>query len=305
LYYYIGVMNESSSSRFYDPDLLRTFLAVAQALSFTRAAERLSLSQPTVSQQIRKLEQATGRSLFVRDTRTVALTADGEILAGFARSILAANDQAIGYFTGSGLAGRLRLGVTDDLALTQVPRILREFRQLYPRVHLDLTVSQSEILRRKLDTGHLDLALLKMTAGPLDPRGHLVRRDRLVWTATPDTKLELDQPLPLVVYQAPSSSRSAAVQALDQVGTPYRVSCTVRGVNGVIAAVRAGLGITVMARSLLPRDFTELRAPGRLPQLGEIDVVLLHSPQKITAPVEAITATILASGRPLLEGKTV
>jgi DNA-binding transcriptional LysR family regulator len=148
-------MNESAE-RFYDPALLRTFLAVAQSLSFTRAAEVLGLRQPTVSQQIRKLETTIGRPLFVRDTRRVALTADGEALAGFARSILAANEQAIGFFTGSGISGRLRLGVTDDIALTQVPRILRDFRQLYPRVALELTVSQGTTLQRRLESGHLD-----------------------------------------------------------------------------------------------------------------------------------------------------
>src|ERR1700728_4377600 len=121
----------------YDPELLRTFLAVAQSLSFTRAAARLGLGQPTVSQHVRRLEAAVGRPLFIRDTRSVALTADGEAMAGFARSILAAHEQAVGYFTGSGLSGRLRFGVTDDLALTPLPRILRDFRQLYPRVHLE------------------------------------------------------------------------------------------------------------------------------------------------------------------------
>src|ERR1700754_4709658 len=116
----------------YDPDQLRTLLAVAQSLSFTQAAERLGIRQPTVSQHVRKLEDAVGRPLFVRDTRSVTLTVDGEAMAGFARSILAAHEQAVGYFTGSGLTGRLRLGVTDDLALTPVPIILRDFRQQYP-----------------------------------------------------------------------------------------------------------------------------------------------------------------------------
>jgi DNA-binding transcriptional LysR family regulator len=169
------------SDRMYDPELLRTFLAVAQSLSFTQAAQRLGLRQPTVSQQIRKLEDTVGRTLFIRDTRSVALTADGEAMAGFARSILAAHQQAVSYFTGSGLAGRLRLGVTDDLALTQVPRILRDFRQQYPRIDLELTVAPSANLQRRLESGHLDLAFIKNPAGPLDPRGKLVRRDRLLW----------------------------------------------------------------------------------------------------------------------------
>src|SRR6516225_5783621 len=108
-----------------DPHLLRSFLAVAQSLSFTQAAQRLGVRQPTVSQHVRKLEEAVGRPLFIRDTRSVALTADGEAMAGFARTILATHEQAAGYFSGSGLRGRLRFGVSDDLALTPLPRILR------------------------------------------------------------------------------------------------------------------------------------------------------------------------------------
>ena len=78
----------------YDPQLLATFLAVEQTGSFTRAAARLGIQQPTVSQHIRRLEQQVGRTLVARDTHAVALTADGEAMLGFARNILAACDQA-------------------------------------------------------------------------------------------------------------------------------------------------------------------------------------------------------------------
>ena len=161
-------------------------------------------------------------------------------MAGFARSILAAHEQAVAYFTGSGLSGRLRFGVTDDLALTPVPSILRDFRQLYPRIDLELTVSQSGTLQRRVESGHLDVAFVKQAAG--EGRGRLVRRDRLIWAAAPGTKLEAGRRVSLVVYQAPSISRSLGVQALERAGLPYRVTCTVRGVLGVVAAARAGLG---------------------------------------------------------------
>ena len=144
------IANRYNLSPVYDPDQLRTFLAVARTLSFTRAAADLGVRQSTVSQQIRKLELAVGRNLFLRDTRTVRLTADGETLTGFARSILAAHEEAVGYFSGSTVSGRLRVGVTDDLALTSLPTILREFRQLYPRVDLALTVDQSLTLERRV-----------------------------------------------------------------------------------------------------------------------------------------------------------
>src|SRR5215470_5279453 len=187
-------------STVYDPELLRTFLAVARSLSFTQAAVSLGIRQPTVSQHIRKLEQALGRPLFIRDTRTVALTADGEVMAGFARSILAAYEPAVGYFTGSDLSGRLRFGVTDDLALTSVPRILRDFRQLYPRIVLELTVSQSITLRRRVESGHLDVAFVKHSPG--EGQGRLVRRDRLVWAGLEGSRMGQDRPVPLIVYRA-------------------------------------------------------------------------------------------------------
>lgn len=281
----------------YDPEQLRTFLAVAQSLSFTRAADSLGIRQPTVSQHIRKLEAAVGRPLLVRDTRSVTLTADGEAMAGFARSIIAAHEQAVGYFTGSGLTGRLRFGVTDDLALTPVPRILRDFRQLYPKIVLELTVSQSLTLQRRVESGHLDAAFVKYDRG--EGHGRLVRRDRLVWAAIEGAKLDPAGPVPLVVYHAPSLSRSRAVRTLADAGIDYRVNCTVRGVNGVVAAARAGLGVAIFARSLVPADLVELPASAGLPELGEIDLVLLTNPRAETDAVDALTTAILARRDPI------
>lgn len=284
----------------YDPEQLRTFLAVAQHLSFTRAAESLGIRQPTVSQHVRRLEEAVGRPLFLRDTRSVTLTSDGEAMAGFAREILAAQQRAVGYFTGSHLAGRLRFGVTDDLALTPLPRILRDFRQLYPRIDLELAVLQNDSLIRRIESGHLDVAFVKRSPGQQPAiRGQLVRRDQLVWCGIDGTRIDPDQPVPLVVYQAPSLSRALSVQALEKVDRRSRITCTVRGVNGVLAAVRAGLGIAVLARTLMPSDLVELPASFGLPKLPQLDLVLLTRKQAPAEAAKALTSAILASGAPL------
>lgn len=275
----------------YDIEQLRTLLAVARTLSFTRAAQELGIGQPTVSQHVRKLEAAVGRTLFLRDTRTVTLTADGEALAGFARTIVSVQQEANDFFAGSVLRGRLRFGVSDDLALTALPRILRDFRRLYPRIDLELTVSQSGHLHRRLESGHLDVAFVKHQPG--DARASVVRRDRLIWAAAEGTVVEPGRPVPLVVYQAPSLSRSMSVQALDAAAMPFRITCTVRGVNGVLAAVRAGLGIAVFARSLSPRDLVELPPAVGLPELGEVDFVLLTGPRAPTEAAAALTTAIL------------
>jgi DNA-binding transcriptional LysR family regulator len=279
----------------YDPDQLRTLVAVSETLSFTKAARALGLGQSTVSQHIGKLEKGVGRPLLLRDTRTVTLTADGEALVGFARTILAANEQAVAYFSGSGLTGRLRFGVSDDLALAPLPRVLRDFRRLYPKIDLELTVGQSVALHKRLESGHLDLAFVKHEAG--DRSARVVRRDRLVWAAADGTQIAADRPVPLVVYQAPSLSRSLGVQALEAAGRRYRVTCTVRGVNGVLAAVRAGLGVAIFARTLRPADLIELPPSSGLPELGDIDFVLLTGPGAPSEAADALTTAIMNSGR--------
>jgi len=276
----------------FDPVLLRTFVAVAETLSFTRAGELLDLSQPTVSQQIRKLEVAAGRQLVARDTRAVALTDNGDAMLGFARSILAAHDQAAAYFTGSAMRGRLRFGSADDLALTQLPQVLRDFRQLYPQINLELTVNQSGVLARRLQAGQLDLVYIKQE--PDQPDGRIVRRERLVWVAHESLQVEPDQPVPLIVYQAPSLSRTAAIRALEDAGRTWRITCNVREINGVLAALRAGIGVAVFPQSLIPADLVPVTAAFGLPTLGEVDFALLDNPRAAREPVDALVSAIVA-----------
>ena len=279
----------------YDPQLLATFLAVEQTGSFTRAAARLGIQQPTVSQHIRRLEQQAGRTLVLRDTHSVSLTADGEAMVGFARNILAACEQASTYFSGSRPSGRLRIGIADDLALTRLPQILRDFRRDNPLVDYDLRVDQSGLLHQRLESDKLDVFIGKRPSG--EQRGQLVKRERLVWVGTPSTKLDLTRPLPLVVYPTPSLTRTEMRRALNQAGLPFRSACVCHGVNGLIAAVAAGVGISAMAASLVPAQLTTLGPGHRLPELGTIDLVLLTSSRTGGEPaVRALIATVLASG---------
>src|SRR6202041_677051 len=141
----------------YDPQLLATFLAVEQTGSFSRAATRLGIQQPTVSQHIPRLEEQVGRTLVLRGTHAVSLPAGGEAMAGFPRNILAASEQAAAYFRGSRPRGRLRIGISDDLALTRLPQILRDFRRDNPLVDFVLTLDQSGLLHHRLADHRLDL----------------------------------------------------------------------------------------------------------------------------------------------------
>jgi DNA-binding transcriptional LysR family regulator len=180
----------------FDPTLLTTFVAVAQAASFSEAGRRLNLRQSTVSQHVRRLEETAGRRLFVRDTHSVTLTADGEAMLALAGGILEANERARQYFAGSELRGQIRFGAAEDFVESRLPEVLRDFTRLHRSVDIELTVNLSARLFQALDAGELDLVLAKRRPG--EERGRLVRRVRLVWiTADP----ALADPLPAAEHQ--------------------------------------------------------------------------------------------------------
>lgn len=275
----------------FDPVQLKSFLAVAETRNFTRAAERLGISQPTVSQHVRKLEQAAGRTLVARDTRDVRLTDNGDAMAGFARTILAANDIASRYFSGAAMRGRLRFGTADDLAITGLPRILREFRQLYPQINLELTVSQSDQLHRRLKAGQLDLVFVKWVNGAQE--GEVVKQDTFAWVGLEQTVLDPGSPVPVIAYPAPSVSRKLALDALEDAGRTWQVTCTTKQISGVLAALRAGIGIAVMPTSLVPDDLKIITKRFNLPPVGDVDFTLIRNPLANTEVVDALTQAIM------------
>ncbi|WP_443049068.1 LysR family transcriptional regulator [Streptomyces sp. NBC_00316] len=284
----------------YDPAQLRTFLAVAQTLSFTQAARRLGVRQSTVSQHVRRLEDATGRQLFTRDTHRVDLTVDGEAMLGFARTILQAHERAVAFFTGTRLRGRLRFGASEDFVLTRLPEILEAFRRDHPDVELELTVELSGTLHQQLAAGRLDLVLAKRRAG--DTHGELVWQDALTWIGAPHVRVDPDRPVPLVLFPPPGITRARALEVLEEHGRSWRVACTSTSLSGLIAAAHAGLGVMAHTRGLIPPGLAPVPARAGLPELGDVDFVLLHGRRRDAAQeaADALAAAILAGGDRLI-----
>lgn len=266
----------------------RSFLAVARLRSFTQAAQLLGLRQSTVSQHVRKLEAAVGRTLLTRDTHTVALTADGEAMVGFARALLDTQDQATAFFARTRVHGRVRFGVSDDLAFGRLARLLAAFRRQHPLVDVELTVELSGLLHRRLRDRELDLVFAKRHPG--ETHGRLVRRDTLVWLADPDLTVEPDDPVPLILYPPPSITRAQALAALQRHGRPWRVTCTSASLNGLRAATLAGLGAMVCPRDLVPDGLSPAPARLRLPDLGDVEFVLLDGAR--TGPAADAVASL-------------
>jgi DNA-binding transcriptional LysR family regulator len=279
--------------------LLRSFLAVARAGSFSEAARGLGLGQPAVSQHVRRLEQHVRRRLFVRDTHSVTLTPDGEAMLAFAEGILQASERAERYFAGALLRGRLRFGTSEDFVFSRLPDVLREFTRLYPMVDIELTVGLSGWLNARLDEGELDLVLAKRPEG--DERGMLVWRDRLVWVAAPGMEINVPQPTPLIMYPPPSISRVQVLRTMEQAGLAWRIACTSGSLTGLRAAALAGLGVLALARGLIPPGLQELRSGG-LPTLGEVEFVLRARDRVLRPPAKQLGEAILAYRERLRQG---
>jgi DNA-binding transcriptional LysR family regulator len=277
-----------------EPVLLESFLAVAQARNFSEAGRRLGLRQSTISQHIRKLEDAAGRRLFVRDTHSVMPTADGEAMEDFARSILEANERARRYFAGSQLRGRVRFGASDDFVASRLPEVLADFVRLHPLVDLALSVEMSATLYQMLDAGELDVVLCKRRPG--DERGRLVWRDRLAWIGTDATRIDPMQPLPLILCTPPSLTRAMALETLERAGRPWRIVCSSGSLSGLRAAALAGLGVTVHAHGLMPEGLSEMPPAYRLPDLVDVEFVVLGATRQERGPAAELSAAILANG---------
>jgi DNA-binding transcriptional LysR family regulator len=252
------------------------------------------LQQSTVSQHIRRLEEAAGRRLFVRDTHSVLLTADGEAMTGFARSILEANARARDYFEGSQVRGRVRFGTSEDFVSSRLPEVLRAFVRRHALVDLELTVGLSARLYERLDAGELDVVLAKRRSG--DEGGTLVWRDRLAWIGAPGARIDPAEPVPLILYTPPSLTRAMALEALERCGRPWRIVCTSGSLSGLRAAALAELGITLHARGLMPEGLEEVPASARLPDVGDVEFVVQTAREGMRGPAAALAQTILTNG---------
>lgn len=279
-----------------DHDLLRTFVAAADAGNLTRAASRLGLSQPTVSLQLKRLEDSLGRQLIRRSPRLFQLTGDGEILLAYGRRILALADEAIGRLVEGDISGQVRLGAPEDFATTHLPGVLAAFARAHPKVALEVTTDLTLHLIDRFRAGEFDLVLIKREPlGPSD--GVRVWREPLVWVCAAEHASEFDDPsleLPLVVSPHPCVYRKRALRALDEMGRSWRVAYTSTSLAGAQAAVRAGLGVTVLPAGMAPAGFKTLEGKTGLPLLPETEIALMTAPG-LSPPAERFAHHVVRS----------
>jgi DNA-binding transcriptional LysR family regulator len=255
-----------------EPDLLQTFVAIAESGSFTEAAKRVHRTQSATSMQIKRLEELLGRPVFAREGRTVRLNPDGELLLGHARRILDAHREALATFVQPELQGTVSLGTVDEYAVTFLPSILARFAETHPLVHVQVICDMTVNLLRRLSENEIDFAMV--THGYGDDGGIVLLREPLVWVTSAGHSAHMLNPVPLAMFHPGCRWRQWAIDALAKQVVPYRIAYTSMSLAGIEAALRAGLAVSALPRSNVGVGLRTLDERDGFPPLPNYQIAL-------------------------------
>ncbi len=272
-----------------DITLLRTFVSVADHLGMTAAANALHLTQSAVSQQIARLEELSGE-LFIRNSRRLRLSANGERLLSKARQMVALNDTLWNDMTAGQMGGQVRLGVPYDLTGEWLTTLLRQFADDYPGVDLRLVCLSSPELRAAIQSATLDIALIEEPTG--DKAEECLNIDPLVWVGAPGGNACLRVPLPVSMVAESCAFRPVVLAALENSGLTWRTLSENGSIDATCATVRADLAVTVWLRSTVPAGLTILSEASHLPVLPTFAVNLYRAGKQPGMATEALAAKI-------------
>ncbi len=255
-----------------DIDALRTFVAIAETKSFTRAAAMVSRTQSTVSMQIKKLEDRLGFALFERSRRALTISPRGVELLGYAINILKLNDEGVRAVTAPRVAGRVRLGITEYFVPEHLALLLAEFRRAYADVDIEFSTGLTGGLLARQKAGELDIVIGRRDVG--NKQGELIRKERLHWVAATGYKVKHAMPLQLVLLPVGCGIRTLATAALNKQKRSWHAAYCGPSVLGLQAAVSAGVGIGCLTQSAIKSEFKILGSREKLPVLPMSEIAL-------------------------------
>lgn len=269
-----------------EPDVLRTFVAIAETGSFTAAANLVFRTPSAVSMQIKKLEETLGRSVFLRDARNVSLTPDGEVLLTYARRLLAINREAVSKFVMPDIAGVVRFGSPDDYGERILPHVLKLFAKSHPSVAVDVVIDQSVNLRKRMEQKTLDITLLTCIRDEVPDGAEVMLNEPMVWTGAKGGCAHLRDPLPVSLWEEGCAWRAGAVEALGRQGRDYRVAFMSAHASGQRAAIRADLAVAPLPKTFIDDDLVALGEDDGLPEMNCYSLAMWVAPDP-SPPVRA------------------
>lgn len=227
-----------------DPRLLRAFVSIADTGSFTQAADRLNMTQSTISQQLARLEEAVGHALIDRIARPVRPTAAGERLLGYARRILALQQEAEALLGDPAGTASMRIGMPEDIVSDAMAAIFRDFAERHREIRLDVTAGLSRDLARRYRSGELDIVVVKETAASSDCRASFP--EVTAWFQGADAPDEWPDPIPLVTFPPGALYRETMFERIERDRRRWYVAFSGSSFHNVLIGVEAGLGLSLL-----------------------------------------------------------
>jgi DNA-binding transcriptional LysR family regulator len=227
-----------------DPRLLRSFVAIADTGSFSQAAGRLNMTQSTISQQLARLEESVGLNLVDRAARPVQPTASGERLLGYARRILALQDEAEAVLGDPAGTISIRIGVPEDIANEAMAKMFSAFAKRHREIRLDVTAGLSRDLTRRYRAGEFDIVVVKEPDANADCRAAFP--ETMGWFESADAPDEWSDPMPLVAFPPGGLYRDAMFERIEREWRRWYIAFAGSSLHNVLAAVEAGLGLSLL-----------------------------------------------------------
>ncbi|WP_070964429.1 LysR family transcriptional regulator [Vibrio sonorensis] len=253
-----------------DIDALRSFLAFVETGSFTRAAKQINRTQSAFSAQMRKLEDELSVSLFEKDGRNLVLSEAGLALRSHAEQLVSLHNQAIKKVKRYENKRPLRLGCPEDYNDKILPNVIRMLKQSEPTCSIQVYSVPSITLRKMLDDGELDAAIVTRANG--SEEGYWLASDKGVWISHPDFQYPDSEPLPLALFQTDCQYHAAAIDGLSKRGISYQLLACCNTASAQRSIVRAGMAIGAMGKLSVTDDLVVIDS---LPSLPAVDIVLI------------------------------
>ncbi len=257
-----------------DIDVMKTFVAIAETQSFSKAAQKVFRTPSAVSMQIKKMEDILGVPVFERDSRSVALTQDGEMLLSYARRIIALSNEMMARFIMPDIEGTVRLGAPDDYGNKLLPQLLKRFAETHPNVSVDVIMDGSQNLLKRFDEGELDVMIYTSSnTRAMEKGATVVLEEELVWAGLKGGCAYEKNPLPISMWDKGCAWRAGAVDALDALGREFRVAYMSAQVVAQRAAVMADLAVAPMPCSFIEAPLIRLnQKEHNMPPLGTYQI---------------------------------
>ena len=275
--------------------LLRTFVLLVEELSVTRVARRLNRTQPAISLQLNRLEEAVGQQIFERDLRHPRLTRHGEMLLPYARLMLKLHDEARARLSAEEIAGRVTLGCPDLYAAFLLPQTLARFRASYPGIEVTVRCALSAQLSEEISNGRIDIALATRMPNvhPNVRSVTLLRHEPLAWLGAATGSAFKDSTLPLAMLPEGNLYRDYALAALNQAGRSWRISCISESIAGMEAMALADAAVIVLAKSVKVAGLRILDTQDGMPPLPDVELVLWQREPGVLPAVDHLAAHIV------------